>query len=369
MRVALVYDRVNKIGGAERVLEALHELWPEAPLYTSVYEPKGAPWAGSWKVIPSFLQSVPFARSHHEFFPWLTPFAFESFRFDGYDVVISITSAEGKDLITKPDTLHICYCLTPTRYLWSGIEEYRKQGGFGVGEGVAQMVFGAMLPHLRQWDLVAANRPDLYVAISNRVRDRIRTYYQKEASAVIYPPVDTDFFVPKAAGGDFYLYVGRLVGYKRVDLIIRACNELKRPLVVVGDGSQRQYLESLAGPTVRFMGGRLTEKELLGYYQTCRAFLYAADEDFGIAVAEAQSVGKPVIFYDKSGAAEIVSGATGVAFDEQSVSSLAGAIVRYETMHFSPEAIRSHVIQFGRKYFKKAFATFVKNAYNTYHHL
>lgn len=373
MRVALVYDRVNKIGGAERVLEALHEVWPDAPLFTSVYDPSGAPWATSYTVIPSFLNNIPLARSHHELFPWLTPFAFESFRFDDYDVVISITSAEAKDIITKPDTLHICYCLTPTRYLWSGLSEYRRRGGFGPIEGLAQAVYKKMLPTLRRWDSVASNRPDMYVGISQRVGKRIRKYYHNDRETVIYPPVDTDFFLPGGESGDYYLFVGRLVPYKRVDLLIKACNALKKPFVVIGDGTDRQYLETLAGPTVTFIRRRLTDKELLGYYQKCRAFLYSADEDFGIVAAEAQSSGKPVIFYKESGVAEIVKdGITGVAFEEQSVTAITSAIVKSEAMHFFPEAIRSHALQFGRERFKKTFGTFVKNAYNaynTYHHL
>jgi len=168
MKVALVYDRVNKWGGAERVLLALHEIWPDAPLYTAVYDPKRAPWAKVFDVRPSFLQHFPFAKSHHELYPWLTQMAFESFSFDEYDVVISVTSAEAKAIITKPRTLHVCYCLTPTRYLWSGYETYQE-----TTRGLVKQLHRWMVPHLRKWDMVASSRPDYYIAISKRVKERI----------------------------------------------------------------------------------------------------------------------------------------------------------------------------------------------------
>jgi len=366
MRVAFTYDRINKIGGAERVLEALHELWPDAPVFTSVYDEKGAPWAKKFHVIPSFLQYVPFASTHHEFFPWLTPFAFESFNFDSYDVVISITSAESKDIVTKPETLHICYCLTPTRYLWSGEEAYKKRGGFGVFEAMAQWVYRAMLPTLKAWDLSASEKPDMYIAISEHVKKRIRLYYGKESDAVIYPPVETDVFFSKhTTKKEYYLFVGRLVPYKRADIVISACNALQKQLIVVGEGSEKRQLQKIAGPTITFVDHRLTDKELLRYYENCRAFLYAGEEDFGIVACEAQSCGKPVIAYRNSGISEIVrDGETGILFDEQSITSLTSAIVKSETMQFSSKACTINAERFGKEVFKKQCWNFVKNAYN-----
>lgn len=196
MKVAFVYDRVNKWGGAERVLLALHEIWPEAPLYTTVYDEKKAPWAKVFpKVITSFLQKFPFAKSHHELYPWLTPLAFETFDFTDYDVVISLTSAEAKDIITKPQTLHICYCLTPTRYLWSHYGEYLNNPGFGfLTDSIYKILIPRLSSGLKATDRICAQRPDEYIAVSKTVQKRIKEYYYRD-SEVLYPGIDTDFLI------------------------------------------------------------------------------------------------------------------------------------------------------------------------------
>jgi len=367
MKVALVYDRVNKIGGAERVLTTLHELWPEAPLFTSVYNPANAPWAKSFEVKTTFLQHIPFAKNHHEWFAWLTPFAFNTLSFDDYDVVISVTSAEAKGIITKPETLHICYCLTPTRYLWSAKDTYKKNTGFGVFHALVQRAFSLWLPTLQGWDHIASQRPDQYIAISKHVQRRIEDYYQREVDVVIYPPVDTDFFKPlkkEKEVSDFYLLVSRLVPYKRADIVVRACSNLKKRLVVIGDGNGKQELQRMAGPTVAFVPGNLTDQALLGYYQKCRAFLFAGQEDFGIAAAEAQSCGKPVIAYKRSGISEIIrEGITGLTFQKQSVDSLEEAIRQFEKRTFSGEACRKNALRFNKQTFLKKMNTFVSKTY------
>jgi len=370
MKVALVYDRVNKIGGAERVLIALHELWPEAPLYTAVYDPGNAPWAQSFDVRTTFLQHIPFAKNHHEWFAWLTPFAFGSLSFDEYDVVISVTSAEAKGIITKPHTLHICYCLTPTRYLWSAKDTYKKNTGFGVFHALVQQAFSLLLPTLQEWDQIASQRPDRYIAISRHVKRRIEDYYEREADAVIYPPVDTDFFQPsknEKEVSDFYLLVSRLVPYKRADIVIRACSNLKKRLVVIGDGNEKQELQRMAGPTVEFIPGNLTDQAIFRYYQKCRAFLFAGEEDFGIVAAEAQACGKPVIAYKRSGISEIIrEGITGLTFQTQSVDSLEEVIRQFEKRTFSGEACRKNALRFGKKRFQKEFFAYVNETYRRF---
>src|SRR3989344_1742019 len=254
MRVAFVYDRVNKWGGAERVLLALHEIWPDAPLYTAVYNSDRAQWANVFKVHPSFLQHIPLANAHHEWFPWLTPMAFESFSFDEYDVVISVTSAEAKTIITKPKTLHVCYCLTPTRYLWSAVDEYKKTGG---------MAYEYLFPTLQRWDLVSASRPDYYIAISEHVSRRIKKYYQREVEAVIYPPVDTKKFTVDSSQwtvankGKYFLLVSRLVGYKRVDIVVEAFNKLGLRLVIIGSGWEKRKLKHFAHGNITFVDRHL----------------------------------------------------------------------------------------------------------------
>ncbi|OGG14470.1 hypothetical protein A2875_03505 [Candidatus Gottesmanbacteria bacterium RIFCSPHIGHO2_01_FULL_46_14] len=345
MKVALVYDRVNKWGGAERVLLALHEIWPDAPLYTAVYDPARAPWANVFDVRPSFLQHFPFAKSHHELYPWLTQMAFEFFSFDGYDVVISVTSAEAKSIITKPNTLHVCYCLTPTRYLWSGYEIYQE-----TARGFIKTIHKWMTPRLRTWDLVASSRPDYYIAISNRVKDRIEKYYKRTVVKVIYPPVNTQ---GRALGkGNYFLVVSRLVGYKRIDAIIRAFGALKLPLVIIGQGHAEGELRAMAGENVRFVTRHLTDEELATYYGDCRALVTLADEDFGISTAEALSAGKPVIGFWRSGTAEIVQdNVTGCLIKEQTPEALMQAVQKLKA--FDPKVIAQSVRRFDTYLFKQ----------------
>lgn len=343
MKIAFVYDRINKWGGAERVLLALHEIWPEAPLFTAVYDKKNAQWADVFTVRASFLQHIPFAKNHHELFPWLTPMAFESFNFDGFDVVLSVTSAEAKDIITKPGTRHICYCLTPTRYLWSARDVYE-------GSGLRGLVLRMLAPTLRRWDLVAAERPDTYLAISTHVAERIKKYYHRDTQNVIYPPVDTVHFTP-GENGDYFLCVARLVSYKKTDVLIRAFNKLGWKLKIIGTGSQEGYLKQIAENNVEFLGGHLTDREIAAYYQRCRAFVFAGDEDFGIVSLEAQSCGKPVICPRESGMAEtVVEGETGELFDSDIVGTLQlCAKKRYDSRLCRKNAEEFSVIRFQKE--------------------
>ncbi len=383
MRIAFVYDRVNKWGGAERVLLALHEIWPEAPLFTAVYDKKRAPWANVFDVRTSFLQNIPFVVCHHEFFAWLTPLAFESFSFDDYDVVISVTSAEAKGIITKPHTCHICYCLTPTRYLWSGYDWYVQNPGLGQLDGIVRSVFPHVAPTLQRWDQIAAQRPDYYIAISKHVADRIKKYYGRDVKNVMYPPVDIEKFKiqnsrlsgesPKEATKfkvnekDYLLVVSRLVSYKRVDLVIEACNKLNVPLVIIGDGLDRSRLERLAGPTIRFMTGYLTDAELSSYYRDCRALVMAQDEDFGITALEALGHGKPVISLRDSAVAEIVEDAkTGLLFNEQTVDSLTDALNRFDRLVFDLDVCRKRALQFHAMSFQQSMKTVVATLYRQY---
>ncbi len=355
MNVAFVYDRVNKFGGAERVLLALHKIWPNAPLYTAVYDPKRAPWAKAFDVRTSFLQHIPGAKNHHELFPWLTPLAFESFNFDGFDVVVSVTSAEAKNIITKPETLHICYCLTPTRYLWSGYDTY----------AAASRPLQILAPILRGWDRIASRRPDYYLAISERVKKRIETYYGREVTEVIYPPVDLRKFKCQMSNvktkDNYFLTVSRLVGYKRVDIIIEAFNKLGRKLIIIGDGGERSTLQKAARKNIEFVTRHLTDRELQSYYQRCVAFVFAGDEDFGLVAAEAQAAGIPVICYKESGMAEIVEdGKTGMLFEEQTVEGLIAAVKRFSHMRYNKEIIQKHAAKFDQAIFTKAFDSLIQ---------
>lgn len=358
MNLALVYDRVNKFGGAERVLLALHEIWPSAPLYTAFYDRQSASWANDFTIYSSFANAFPLASRHHELYPWLAPFAFESFNFDGRDVVLSVTSAEAKDILTKPETLHVCYCLTPTRYLWSGYESYKRHPLFSL----FLSLFGN---RLRAWDSYFSSRPDVYIAISSLVKERIEQYYHREVSAIIHPPVDTETFIPSSSirprylPKEYFLVVARLVPYKRIDLLIRAFNRMRLPLVIVGNGSESLYLHKLAGSTITFIHEKLTDEKLLEYYQHCDAFVFAGEEDFGIAAAEAQSVGKPVIAYRRSGIADIVTEKTGVLFDDQTEESIIEAVRVFQNKRFDPTECRSRALKYSKHAFQQNMRSFI----------
>lgn len=358
MKTAIVYDRVNKWGGAERVLLALHKIFPDAPLYTSVYNAKNAPWAKSFSVTPSFLQSVPYARDHHEFFAPFMPVAFESFSFDEYNLVISVTSEAAKGILTKTGTKHICICLTPTRYLWSGYDEYFRNPLF-------KIITKPLVSYLRKWDTMAAQRPDQMIAISETVQDRIKQYYDRD-SHVIYPPSQftvhsSQFTVkkkpekhvssrePRTVNSErengYFLIVSRLsklTAYKRVDLAIKAANKLKVPLKIVGTGRDLDYYKQMAGETVEFVG-EVSDSKLSEYYKHCKALIFPGVEDFGLVMVEAQAHGKPVIAYRAGGAMEIVQeGKTGEFFDEQTVESLIDVLKSFDiTVYNKTECIKN----------------------------
>lgn len=368
MKVAIVYDRINKIGGAERILVNLHAIWPDAPFYTSVYDVNRARWASGYTVVSSFLQKIPFASTNHELLPWAMPIAFENFSFDAFDIVISVTSAEAKSIITKPETLHICYCLTPTRYLWSGVKEYMISSSVFSYFVSWCLKFGLL--YFQKCDIRASYRPDVFIAISSLVKKRIELYYQKKVLSVLYPPVDDIFFqklLPSLSKNGYFLIVSRLVRYKRIDIVIDACNRLGRKLIVIGDGQEKENLKKIAGKTIEIIDTYLTDDALISYYQACSAFLFAGIEDFGLVAAEAQAVGIPVIAFGESGVAEIVQdGKTGILFHEQTVQSLMKAIQLFDTMNFSPKACREQANKFRSRNFRKIFLSTVKDVYNTY---
>lgn len=358
MKVALVYDRVNKWGGAERVLLALHKIFPEAPLYTSVYHPKKAPWAKVFKVKTSFLQFFPKASSSHESYAPIMPFAFESFSFNDYDLVISITSEAAKGIITGPNTLHICYLLTPTRYLWSGYEEYFKNKTF-------RFLTKPIVFLLRNWDKKASKRPDHIIAISNEVSKRVKEYYGREVS-IIYPPVDTKFKKTgktkksKIKDNSYFLIVSRLVPYKKIEIAIKACNELNLPLKIIGTGSSYKKLKKVAGPTVEFLG-ELTDAKLSYYYENCRALIFPGIEEFGLVMVEAQAFGKPVIAYKKGGALDIIKqGVTGEFFNKQTVLSLKKVLKSFDYKRYNGLLSKNNAKRFSFSVFEKELKRFIK---------
>lgn len=362
MKVAFVYDRVNKWGGAERVLLALHKLFPKAPLYTAVYDRKGAPWAKVFTVKTSFLQKIPIARNHHEHFALFMPLVFESFDFSQYDLVISVTSEAGKGILTPPETKHVCICLTPTRYLWSGYAEYFKNPIF-------RTITTPLIQYLKNWDFSAAQRPDEIIAISETVQKRIRRYYKRD-SHIVYPPSELRTVVSKQKStktlpfSDYYLVVSRLsrlTAYKRVDLAIKAANKLGINLVIVGSGRDEDYYKAMAGDTVQFVGN-VSDSQLRAYYTHANALIFPANEDFGLVMVEAQAHGTPVIAYRKGGATEIVQeGKTGEFFDSQTVNSLTDVLKSFDKSVYNKNDCIANSKRFSYSQFEKNLQKVVKS--------
>lgn len=361
MKVAIVYDRVNKIGGAERVLESLKDLFPNSILYTSVYNKKKTPWAKKFTVRTSYLQKIPLLNLRHELIPYLMPFAFESFNFSGFDLVVSVTSEASKGVIVPPKIPHVCICLTPTRYLWSGYNDYFKNG-------IVKFVVSPLVWYLRNWDIAASKRPDYFIAISENVKKRIKKYYKRE-SVVIYPPSDRLFRDPKKNSvkipyKDYFLVVSRLVDYKRIDIAVKACTKLRLPLVVIGEGSEFEKLDAMSGETVIFTG-KVSDDELIAYYKNCKALLFPGIEDFGITMVEVQLAGKPVIAYRGGGAVEIVlEGKTGVFFSKQTVSALCDVLIKFKASRYNVDVCKRNARRFSEKRFGKALAIFLKKQVN-----
>jgi len=358
-KVAIVYDRVNKWGGAERVLLTLHEMFPNAPLYTSVYDSKNALWANVFpKIYTSFLQNIPFAKENHELLGWLMPIAFETFNFNEYDLVISVTSEAAKGIITKPDTLHVCYMLTPTRYLWSGYEDYFKGSTF---KGITKPIVN----YLRVWDKIAGQRPDKIIAISTEVQKRIKKYYYRD-SETIFPPVNIpEVAIASHPRGGHYLIVSRLVKYKKIDLIIDVFNDLGLPLIIVGTGSEENKLKVKAKSNIKFVG-LVTDQKLVEYYKSAICLIMAQEEDFGITAVEAQSFGVPVIAYEKGGALDtIIKNKTGILFRYQTKDSLKQAIANFAKISFTYKYLVENAKNFSKEKFKRKLQRSLIRAYSS----
>jgi glycosyltransferase involved in cell wall biosynthesis len=362
MRVALVHDYLNQMGGAERVLMAFHDIFPEAPIYTSIYDPQRVdPAFQHMDIRTSFMQKLPFVKKHHQPFLPLYPFAMEALDLRNYDLVLSSSSAFAKGIITKPQTLHICYCHTPMRWCWN-YEEYVEREQLGK---MARSVLPFLITGLRMWDQTTAMRVDDFIANSPVVAERIQKYYRRDA-VVIPPPVEVSRFPfdPDIQLENYFLIVSRLIPYKRIDLAIEACNQLQKPLLIIGGGRDEERLHKLAGPTIRFLG-RLSDQEVVNYYTHCQALLFPGEEDFGITPLEAQASGRPVIAYGAGGAlASIVDGVTGVFFRTQTVESLVEALAAFHEQHFNTHVIRNHALEFDTPRFHRRILQFIATKLN-----
>lgn len=335
-RIAIVYDWIDKWGGVERVLLTLHEMFPNAIFYTSYFDKDSASWAKDLKIKTSYLQKFPsFIKKSRILSFIFYPFVFESFDFSGFDLVISVTSSFGKSIITKPNTQHICYLLTPTRYLWSHQQDYINN----------KLV--NYLDKLKQWDFVSAQRPDRIISISETVKKRCLQYYKRD-SEIIYPPFDTRYWnnikskvkssTSAKASVDkqkFFLVVSRLEPYKKVDLVIQSFNRLKSNLIIVGEGTEERKLKRMAGKNITFLS-KLSDIELGNLYLSTQALIMSQEEDFGYVSLEAQFFGCPVIAYKKGGALEtVIDGKTGIFFNRQKEINLVGAIERFNKIKYN----------------------------------
>ena len=360
MRVALVHDHLLQQGGAERVLEAFGALWPHAPLYTLALDRIQFPQFAHRTVYTSFLDRIPF-RKH--LFPWLLPLmptAIEHFTMRNIDVVLSSVSALAKGVITHPNTLHICYCHTPTRYLWSEASEYIEE--LHVPKIIKHALY-PVLTWLRTWDRLAAERVDVFIANSETVRKRIKKYYGKD-SIVLHPPVDIDrFAIHEGSEKKYYLAGGRLVAYKRFDIVVDAFTKLGKPLVIFGSGPAEKDLRTRAGKNITFVG-RVSDEERARLFAEARAFINPQEEDFGITLIESMASGRPVIAYARGGATETVQeGVTGTLFYEQSAEELMDTLLHFNADIFSPLVLRAAAERFSSQAFRHRLLTIVNEHY------
>jgi glycosyltransferase involved in cell wall biosynthesis len=356
MRVAIVHDWLNGMRGGEKVLEELLDLFPEAAIYTLFHE-KGtlSPSIASRKIVTSWLDEIPGIYKHYRNLLPLFPSAVESFELGEFELVISSSHAAAKGVRAAAGT-HICYCHTPMRYVWDAEDDYAFNAA-------RRLVMNVVRPRLQRWDCEAAARVDHFIANSRFVRERIRSYYGRDAE-VIYPPVDTKFFTPASASGidgrgDFYLAAGALAPYKRLDMIVEGFNRLDRRLVIAGSGSELKRLRKMATPRTEILGS-VSNEELRRLYRSAKGLVVAAREDFGIVTVEAQACGCPVIAFGAGGSTEIVQdGINGILFSEQNPDDIAGAVRRFELMAWPAEQVRSQVETFSREAFQTRIRKFI----------
>jgi glycosyltransferase involved in cell wall biosynthesis len=356
MRVAIIHYWLVGMRGGEKVVEEICRLYPEADIFTHVYDPKAiSQTIASHTIKTSFIASLPLAKRKYRSYLPLMPIALEQLDLRGYDLIISSESGPAKGVIPPPSALHVCYCHSPMRYIWNMYHNYREKWNL-----LTRIVALPLSHYIRTWDTISATRVHCFIANSACVADRLRTYYGRR-STVIYPPVATELFapVPPERLGDFYLMVGELVPYKRADLAIEAFNKLGRKLVVIGGGEMYKRLRAIAGPNITLIG-RQNLAQLQWHYARCRALIFPGEEDFGIVPVEAMASGRPVIAYNRGGATEsVVEGVTGTFFETQTVEAIMDAVTRFETMTWDIDAIVARAAKFSGSHFRAQFKAYV----------
>lgn len=345
MNLAIVHDGLATFGGrggAEWVLTVLHEMFPQSPIYTTVYHKDRMPeYFREFDIRTSFIQRFPWGNTKYKAYLPFMPTAVEQLDLRGYDVVLSCSHSVIKGVLTSPDTRHLCYCYTPLRYAWDMYHEYLETSW---QSRPARFCIPPLLTYMRLWDTLSSERVDTYIAISHYVARRIRKYYRRE-SVVIYPPVDTSVFKIADSLDPYFLVVSRLEPYKRIDLAVQAFNELGLPLLVIGDGTERRKLQELANPNITFLG-RQSDEVVREHLSQCQALIFPGEEDFGITPVEAQASGRPVIAYRGGGALETVSEQTGHFFFPKTAEALAQAVRQFDAGRFNAMNIQQHARQF-----------------------
>jgi glycosyltransferase involved in cell wall biosynthesis len=357
LKLALVHELLVKLGGAEKVLKVLADEFPEAPIYTLLHNAKKTDeWFGGKKIHPSMIQTpYSFYSNHRVFLPWMSK-AIEQFDFHHYEVVISSSSAFAHGIKIGPNTKHICYCHSPMRYAWDYTHEYTKDYS-----PFKRFMVARTLNKIRQWDFETASRPDLLIANSKHVQKRIQKYWRRD-SEVVYPPVDVKRFTPTRHHEDYFLIVSALTPFKRIELAIHTFNKIKRNLVVIGDGAQREWLQSISRPNIEFLG-RKDDHVVRDYLENCRALVFPGEEDFGIVPVEAMAAGKPVLAFGKGGVLESVQpGISGEFFFEQTPQSLEDGLARLmaNENHYDTLGIRKIAEPFDTFVFKEKMKALVE---------
>jgi len=348
MKIALVHDYLSQDGGAERVLKAMHEIWPEAPIFVLFHDQKKINYFNREKIRESFLSNLPFIHEHFQWYLPFMPLATEKYRLEDFDVVLSSTSSFAKGVIVKPDTLHISYCHTPPRYLWSNTHEYVAELKYGE---IIKFALPGIIHKLRLWDKMSADRVDHFIANSKTVQHRISKYYRRD-SEVIYPPVDTDRFSISDKIEDYFLAGGRLVPYKKIDLIIKTFNRLQKPLKIFGIGPEFARLKNMAKQNIEFLG-RISDEEKSKLMSKAQAFIHPQIEDFGITPIESMAAGRPVIAFSVGGATETIHpNETGIFFHKQNWENLFQTLLNFDPSKWDGPRIREHATHFKAETFK-----------------
>lgn len=357
-RIAIVHYWIISWRGGEKVLEALAALFPDADIYTNVYDPAvvAASPLAQRDIRTTFIHRLPFAKRLYQKYLPLMPIALEQLDLSGYDLVISTESGPAKGVVLPPEVAHICYCHTPMRYVWDMYHDYLSNSGW-----FARLMMRPMIHYLRLWDRLSADRVDHFIANSKFVSGRIRKYYRRD-SDVLYPPIEINEFTQTSEHEGFYLLVGALVRYKKADLAVRAFNKLGLPLVVIGSGEMMDEIKAIAGPNVKVLGWQ-SRAAILDHYRRCKALLFPGVEDFGIVPLEAMATGKPVIAFAKGGALEtVIDGVTGLHFHEQTEAGVIGAVNRLELgeVMFDTAVIRAHAARFDIEIFNAQLLAFIR---------